>query len=212
VALQNSVGSAGRRGSGISYVPKTVRRCRTVRIATGTRIPTSVGAQLSAMNAPGPSPIAGAASRFVRFETGSARDAVLASQTVARANGSGETPMLCASTTTTGVTITAVVSSERNTVLTTASTTTSAHSTTTRPRPQRARRCETTSNTAASRASSATIVIATTNPSTGAIRSPSAPASVRGRNPVSTHPSAATTSPATIPVPVPIRILLIPTS
>ncbi len=56
VALQNSVGSAGRRGTGISYVPKTVRRCRTVRIATGTSIPTSVGAQLSAMNAPGPSP------------------------------------------------------------------------------------------------------------------------------------------------------------
>lgn len=174
-------------------------------------MPTSVGAQLSAKNAPGP-PMASAASRFVRFETGRARDAVFASQIVASAKGIGETPMLCASTITTGVTITAVVSSERNTVLTTASATTSAQSSSTLPRPQRARRCETTSNTAASRASSATIVIATTNPSTGAMRSPRAPASVPGRMPVTTHARAMTTSATTIHVPAPTLRTLIATS
>ncbi len=181
-------------------------------MATGTRMPTRVGAQLSAKNAAGDSPMREAASRFVRFETGSAMDAVFASHTVASANGSGGSPMLCASTTTTGVTITAVVSSERNTVLTTASATTSIHRTITRPRPHRASRCETTSKTAASRASSATIVMATTNPSTGAMRAPSAPASACGSSPVAMQMPATTTSPMTIHVPTPTRTLLIPTS
>jgi len=138
------------------------------------------------------------ASRLVRLETGSSSEAVLASQIVVSAKGSGETPLCRASRMTTGVSSTAVVSRERNTVLATASTTTSSQSSHVRPPPSRAARAAITRNSPASAASSVTTVMPTTKSSTGQTRSPSASASSTGRTPSRMRAPPSASSPAPI--------------
>ncbi len=64
-----------------------------------------------------------AASRFVRFDTGSSRLAVLASHTVVIASGTGAMPTRAASASITGVSRTAVVSRFRVIVVTEANAT-----------------------------------------------------------------------------------------
>src|SRR5699024_1704992 len=90
---------------------------------------TSAGAQNSAKNSSGVPPSASAANRLVRFDTGRNSEAVLANQTVARANGSGERPTCRVRTTMTGVMRTAVVSKDMNAVDTVTMAKTKSHST-----------------------------------------------------------------------------------
>ncbi len=121
----------------------------------------------------------------MRFDTGSTSEAVFASTTVTKANGSGSILRATAIATTTGVSSTAVVSRERKAVATVASSTTRAQSSAVRPRAIRARRAATTSNRPAFDANSATIVTATTNSRMGQTRSATARASSAGKAPVS---------------------------
>ena len=100
---------------------------------------------------------------MVRFETGSSSEAVLASHTVASANGQGAIPSRLASASTTGVSSTAVVSSDSRTVVVVPRTTTSSHSRSTEPRPPREASAAADSNTPAASASSATTVIPSRN-------------------------------------------------
>ena len=183
-------------GVGIRYLRSSCRRKTNDRMAALATTPTSAGAHVSARNCSGPPSKDLAASKLVRFETGRKRDAVFASQTVASANGMGDTPTWTASSTTTGVTSTAVVSRERNAVLTTASRSTSIHSSQSRPRPSFASRSASAEKTPASLASSATIVMPTTNASTGRTRSPSSSRSGAGSTPMAATTTAATTSTA----------------
>jgi hypothetical protein len=95
---------------------------------------------------------------------------VLASQTVASANGHGATPSCPARARTTGVSRTAVVSSESSTVVTEPSSTTSSHSQRTDPRPPRAARAAADWKTPAASASSATTVMVSRKTRIGAAR------------------------------------------
>src|SRR5699024_8301144 len=119
-------------------------------------------------------------------DTGRKSEAVLANQTVARANGSGESPTWRVRTTMTGVMRTAVVSKDMNAVDTVTMARTKSHSSARRPRPQTARRSATTEKTPATLASSATIVIAMTKTRTGPVVSASPTRSSPGRRPVMT--------------------------
>src|SRR5438552_3598186 len=75
------------------------------------------GRTMRAAKAAGARPILLVASRFVRFETGSRRLAVFASQTVVIASGSGSMRIARATASMTGVSRTAVVSRFRNAVV-----------------------------------------------------------------------------------------------
>lgn len=73
-------------------------------------IAASWGSHITAARPDGESATRSAASRFVRFETGSSRLAVLASHTVVIASGTAAIPTRVASASMTGVSSTAVVS------------------------------------------------------------------------------------------------------
>src|SRR5699024_3132054 len=118
------------------------------------------------------------------FDTGRNSEAVLANQTVARANGSGERPTCRARKTMTGGMSTAVVSKDMNAVLTVTMARTNTHSSARRPRPQTARRPATMEHTPATLASSAPIVMAMTKTRTGPLASASSARSSPGRRPV----------------------------
>ncbi|MEG8035957.1 hypothetical protein QP157_11700 [Sphingomonas sp. LR61] len=172
-------------------------RNTTSRTAHGTTTPATAGQAISPAKGSGPPrPIRSTASRFVRFDTGSSRDAVFASQTVVSANGIGGSPTRRASEITIGVSSTAVVSIDRNTVQSTARTTTAPHSPMVRPPPTRAATSASRSNTPASAASSATIVSPRTNPRTGRTRSARTPRSSSGSRPSATHTAPMTSSTA----------------
>src|SRR6478609_9346221 len=120
-----------------------------------------------------PSPSASnrcSASRLVRLDTGSSSEAVLASQTVVMAKGTGLTSSWRATAMTTGVSSTAVVSRLSTVVAPTDRATTSSHSAQVRCRPAREAQWPATSNTPAASAISATTVIATRKTSTGPTR------------------------------------------
>lgn len=83
----------------------------------------SCGAHMVAAISDGARATRSAASRFVRFDTGSSRLAVLASQTVVIASGTAAMPTRVASASITGVSSTAVVSRLRVMVVTDANST-----------------------------------------------------------------------------------------
>ncbi len=91
-------------------------------------IAASCGAHIRAANAGAASATRSAASKLVRFETGSSRLAVLASQIVVMANGRAAIRALGARASITGVSSTAVVSRLRNIVVSEAKATQSKNS------------------------------------------------------------------------------------
>ncbi len=86
------------------------------------------GAHMARARPAGESATRSAASRLVRLETGSSRLAVLASQTVVMASGSGAMPTRVARASMTGVSSTAVVSRLRTVVVSAAKPTQSRNS------------------------------------------------------------------------------------
>ena len=132
-----------------------------------------------------------AASRLVRLDTGSSRLAVLASQTVVIATGSGATSIRSASASMTGVSSTAVVSRLRTTVVAVANPTRRTKRYPRWPRAAIATRAATTSKTSARAASSASTTTAARKTRIGAIRPSVASASGPGRTPSATSSSPA---------------------
>ena len=177
--------------AGGPYRPRRSRWNASHSSSAGTTTPTAAGAHISLANPSGLRDIFDCANRFVRLETGRNRDAVLASQTVLKANGRGGIFAWTASSTTTGVTSTAVVSSERKAVATEDRPRTKSHSRKTLPRPSAEMRSVTTRNSPASSTSSVTTVIATTKARTGTVRPANSPNAGHGRRPPARQPPPA---------------------
>jgi hypothetical protein len=133
-----------------------------------------------------------AASRFVRFDTGSSRLAVLASHVVVIASGSGGTSSETASASITGVSSTAVVSRFRVIVVTDAKTTHRPNSAANFPPALRASRAAITLNKPACAVSSASTRTVARNNRIGQILRMMSSASLVGSSPVPTQIPPAT--------------------
>lgn len=114
------------------------RRCRTKSTTTVAMIAASAGRQARAMYSCVPMPNDEnrcSAMRLDRLDTGSSKEAVLASHTVVRANGIAGMPSCRVMAMTTGVSSTAVVSMLSTIVQAVASATTRSHNSQVRCRP-----------------------------------------------------------------------------